>query len=224
MTYVNTIKYRLIHYLNDDCAGKGDLHIIYKGKEGAYMEVRSANIALTNRAAAAIDNSGSNSREQQQALKVASVVSDENQELDDQSVMLSISAAGLKRSLLLERQAEKEESEDSGEEAFSGEAEIEDMLKKMEGLSSQVINGNFSITDRLNFNSEIEKLTTELGRLSGGSALVTKENCNQISQRISDLTRTISNAAVYRNSARSIFMVNSRQPVKPMNTRLDIVL
>lgn len=224
LTYVNTIKYRLIHYLNDDCAGKGDLHIIYKGKEGAYMEVRSANIALTNRAAAAIDNSGSNSREQQQALKVASVVSDENQELDDQSVMLSISAAGLKRSLLLERQAEKEESEDSGEEAFSGEAEIEDMLKKMEGLSSQVINGNFSITDRLNFNSEIEKLTTELGRLSGGSALVTKENCNQISQRISDLTRTISNAAVYRNSARSIFMVNSRQPVKPMNTRLDIVL
>lgn len=187
------------------------------------MEVRSANIALTNRAAAAIDNSGSNSREQQQAMKVASVVPDENQELDDQSVMLSISAAGLKRSLSLERQAEKEESEDGGEEAFSGEAEIEDMIKKMEGLSSQVINGNFSITDRLNFNREIEKLTTELGRLSG-SSLVTKENCNQISQRISDLTRTISNAAVYCNSARSIFMVNSRQHAKTMNTRLDIVL
>lgn len=79
------------------------------------MEVRSANIALTNRAAAAIDNSGSNSREQQQAMKVASVVPDENQELDDQSVMLSISAAGLKRSLSLERQAEKEESEDGGD-------------------------------------------------------------------------------------------------------------
>ncbi len=200
------------------------LHIIYKGKEGAYMEVRSANIALTNRAAAAIDNSGSNNREQQQAMKVAGVVSEENQELDDQSVMLSISAAGLKRSLSLERQAEKDESEDGGEEAFSGEAEIEDMLKKMEGLSSQVINGNFSITDRLNFNNEIERLTTELGRISGGSALVTKENCNQIAQRISDLTRTINNAAVYRNSARSIFMVNSKKPVKPMNTRLDIVL
>ncbi len=188
------------------------------------MEVRSANIALTNRAAAAIDNSGSNNREQQQAMKVAGVVSEENQELDDQSVMLSISAAGLKRSLSLERQAEKDESEDGGEEAFSGEAEIEDMLKKMEGLSSQVINGNFSITDRLNFNNEIERLTTELGRISGGSALVTKENCNQIAQRISDLTRTINNAAVYRNSARSIFMVNSKKPVKPMNTRLDIVL
>lgn len=188
------------------------------------MEVRSASIALTNRAAAAIDNSGSNGREQQQAMRVASVVQDDTQELDDQSVMLSISAAGLKRSMLLERQTEKEEREDSGEEAFSGEAEIEDMLKKMEGLSSQVINGNFSISDRLNFNTEIAKLTTELNRLSGGSILVTKENCSQISQRISDLTRTISNAAVYRNSARSIFMVNSRQPLKSVNTSVDIIL
>lgn len=204
--------------------GKGDSHIIYEGKEGAYMEVRSANIALTNRAAAAIDNSGSDGREQQQAMKVNRVVSDENQELDDQSVMLSISAAGLRKSMLLERQAEKEDSEDGEEEAFSGEAEIEDMLKKMEGLSSQVINGNFSTSDRLNFNGEIDKLTSEISRLSGGGALVTKENCYQLLQRISDLTRTISSAAVYRNSARSVFMVNSRQPAKPMNTRLDIVL
>ena len=36
------------------------------------MEVRSANIALTNRAAAAIDNSGSNGKEQQHAMKVSS--------------------------------------------------------------------------------------------------------------------------------------------------------
>lgn len=204
---------------------KGEPHIIYKGKEGAYMEVRSANIALTNRAAAAIDNSGSDGREQQHAMKVNSAAPDENQELDDQSVMLSISAAGLRRSLLLERQAEKEESGDNDEEeAFSGEAEIEDMLKKMEGLSSQVINGHFSISDRLNFNSEIDKLTNEIGRLSGGGAAATKESCTQLSQRISDLTRIINNAAVYRNSARSVFMVNSKQPAKPVNTRLDIVL
>lgn len=189
------------------------------------MEVRSANIALTNRAAAAIDNSGSDGREQQHAMKVNSAAPDENQELDDQSVMLSISAAGLRRSLLLERQAEKEESGDNDEEeAFSGEAEIEDMLKKMEGLSSQVINGHFSISDRLNFNSEIDKLTNEIGRLSGGGAAATKESCTQLSQRISDLTRIINNAAVYRNSARSVFMVNSKQPAKPVNTRLDIVL
>ena len=94
----------------------------------------------------------------------------------------------------------------------------------MEGLSSQVINGHFSISDRLNFNSEIEKLTNEINRLNGENAIVTKNNCMQLSQRISDLTRNISAAAVYRNSARTVFMVNSKQPVRPTNTRLDITL
>ena len=60
------------------------------------MEVRSANIALTNRAAAAIDNSGSNGKEQQHAMKVSSAVSEENQEPDEQSVTVSISAAGIR--------------------------------------------------------------------------------------------------------------------------------
>ena len=184
------------------------------------MEVRNAGIALTNRAATAIDNSGSNGKEQQHAMKVSSAVPEENQELDEQSVMVSISAVGRKRSLQLEKQTEKE----SDEEGFTGEAEIEDMMKKMEGLSSQVINGHFSISDRLNFNSEIEKLTNELSRLSGGNAAITKNSCIQLAQKISDLTRSISDAAVYRNSARTVFMVNSKQPVKPMNTRVDIVL
>lgn len=189
------------------------------------MEVRSANIALTNRAAAAIDNSGSNGKEQQHAMKVSSAVSEEKQEFDEQSVMISISAAGLKRSLQLERQAEKDTNEEeSSEESFTGEAEIEDMMKKMEGLSSQVINGHFSISDRLNFNTEIEKLTDELNCLNGGNAVVTKNGCIQLAQKIADLTRSVSDAAVYRNSARTIFMVNSKQPTKPMNTRVDITL
>ena len=146
-------------------------------------------------------------------------------ELDDESVMLSISAAGLKRSLQLDKQAEKEEGETEGdEESFNGATELDDMMKKMEGLSSQVINGHFSISDRLNFNTEIEKLTNELNRLSGGNLAVTKNGCIQLSQKISALTRSISEAAVYRNSARTIFMVNSKQPAKPTNTRVDIML
>lgn len=188
------------------------------------MEVRSANIALTNRAAAAIDNSGSNGKEQHPAMKVNSAVPEESQDLDEQSVMISISAAGLRRSLLLEKQAEKDESRDDDEEVFSGEAEIEDMVKKMEGLSSQVINGHFSVSDRLNFNVEIDKLTNELNRLSGDIASATKNDCVQLAQRISDLTRIISDAAVYRNSARTVFMVNSKQPANSMNARLDIIL
>ena len=188
------------------------------------MEVRNANIVLTNRAAAAIDNSGSNGKGQQHAMKVNSAVPEENQELDDESVMISISAAGLKRSMQLEKQAEKEEDDaESDEESFNGETELEDMMKKMEGLSSQVINGHFSISDRLNFNTEIEKLTNELNRMSGGNTTVTKTGCFQLSQKISSLTRSISDAAVYRNSARTIFMVNSKQPAKPTNTRVCLL-
>lgn len=192
------------------------------------MEVRNANMALTNRAATAIDNSGSNGRERQRAVKAVRAAGDENQDTDDQSVMLSISAAGLRRSLLMEKQAQKEEekkeSDDTDDDDFSGDAEIEAMLKKMEGLSSQVINGHFYSSDRINFSGEIDKLTAELGRLGGGSADVTKESCIQLSQRIAELTRVISGAAVYRNSARRVFMVNSRQSERPVSSRLDIML
>lgn len=190
------------------------------------MEVRSENNALLNtsllnRAATAIDNSGSENREKQQAKRVSSAALDDKTEFDDQSVLLSISAAGLKRSLSMERQAAKEESE---EETFSGEMEIEDMLKKMEGLSSQVVNGHFSISDRLNFNIEINKLTSELNRLDSSQAAITKDDCCQLSQRISDLIRIVSDAAVYSNSARTIFMVNSKQSEKAMQTKMDIAL
>ncbi|MBO5030888.1 MAG: hypothetical protein J6D08_03210 [Lachnospiraceae bacterium] len=185
------------------------------------MEVRSENNTLLNRAAVAIDNYGSGDRERQQAKRINSAAADENTELDEQSVLLSLSAAGLRRSLLLERQAANEESE---EETFSRDAEIEDMMKKMEGLSSQVINGNFSISDRLNFNTEIHKLTNELNRLSSGQTAAAKDDCCQLAQRISDLTRIISDAAVYSNSARTVFMVNSKQPANTMRTKLDIAI
>lgn len=107
------------------------------------MEVRSANIALTNRAAAAIDNSGSNGKEQHPAMKVNSAVPEESQDLDEQSVMISISAAGLRRSLLLEKQAEKDENRDDDEEVFSGEAEIEDMVKRWKVFPARSSTGTF---------------------------------------------------------------------------------
>lgn len=115
------------------------------------MQVRNANTALLNRAATAIENSYSDAQEKQEAVRVNTGALEENAENEEQSVMLSISAAGRKQSELLANQAENE-----GEESmFSGEAELEGMLKKMEGLSSQIINGYFSISDRLNFNNEM---------------------------------------------------------------------
>lgn len=184
------------------------------------MQVRSTNTALLNRAASAIENSYSDEREKQEALRVNAGALEENAENEEQSVMLSISAAGMKQSKLLSNQTENE-GEDS---EFSGEAELERMLKKMEGLSSQIINGYFSISDRLNFNNEIQRLNTELNRLNSDAAAATKEDCTQLSKKISDLTKIISDAAVYRQSARNVFMVNSKQPTKVMRTKLDIAI
>ena len=184
------------------------------------MQVRNANTALLNRAATAIENSYSDAQEKQEAVGVNTGALEENAENEEQSVMLSISAAGRKQSELLANQAENE-----GEESmFSGEAELEGMLKKMEGLSSQIINGYFSISDRLNFNNEIQRLNTELNRLNNDAASATKEDCTQLSKKISDLTKIISDAAVYRQSARNVFMVNSKQPAKAVRTQLDIAI
>ena len=104
------------------------------------------------------------------------------------------------------------------------ESEIEEMMKKMEGLSSQVINGNFSMQDRLNFQGEIKKLTTELNRMNGDGISFTKFDNTQLSQRISDLTRTISEAAVYHRTATALFMVKNQQKAGMVRTRLDIAI
>jgi len=183
------------------------------------MEVRGANIALTNRASAAIDSFGSEEKERQQAKKAIVAAENEESGFEDQSVLLSISAAGMRRSQLLEKQAAEE-----SENTFSGELELEMMMKKMEGLSSQVINGSFSKSDRLNFSVEISRLSSEIDRLNGDGVVVTKGDCSRLSQRISDLTRVISDAAVYRNSARTVFMINSKQPEKAVHTQLDIAI
>lgn len=184
------------------------------------MQVRDTRAALLNRAASAIENAYSDDREKQEAKRLNTGESEENPENEEQSVMLSISAAGMKRSKLLANQTEGE----GDESGFSGEAELERMIKKMEGLSSQIINGYFSISDRLNFNNEIQRLNTELNRLNGDAASATKEDCSQLSKKISDLTKIISDAAVYRQSARNMFMVNSKQPAKAVRTQLDIAI
>lgn len=184
------------------------------------MEVRSANTALLNKAATAVDGYGSDGREKQQPQKVHNAAAEIESELEEQPVKLSISAAGMRRS----QQLEKQPSEEAGEDAFTGEVELDNMLKKMEGLSSQVINGHFSISDRLNFNNEINRLTYELNSLNGNGATVTMEDCSRLSQRISDLTRIISDAAVYRNSARTVFVVNSKQPAMVPRATVDIAI
>ena len=137
-------------------------------------------------------------------------------EQEDESVKVSISAAGMRESLKLEKQAAKEE--------MASATEIEEMMKKMEGLSSQVINGNFSMTDRLNFQREIKELTLELSRAGGNGISFTKNDNVQLSQKMNDLTRMINEAAVYHRSASAVFMVKNRQTTGMQRTFLDIAI
>ena len=98
------------------------------------------------------------------------------------------------------------------------------MMKKMDGLSSQVINGNFSMSDRLNFRQEIKKLTSEISRAGGNGISFTKNDNVQLSQKISDLTRMINDAAVYHRNASAVFMVKNRQTTGTQRTILDIAI
>lgn len=183
------------------------------------MEVKSAGVTLQlNTAAIAVDNMGSDGNQREQAKKVENAEAEKKLEQAEESVKVSISAAGMRKSLRLEQLAAQQESE------LATESEIEEMMKKMDGLSSQVINGNFSIQDRLNFQSEIKKLTNELNRMNGDGISFTKYDNDQLSQKINDLTRTINDAAVYHRSATALLMVKNQQKAGIARTRLDIAI
>lgn len=183
------------------------------------MEVKSTGVTLQlNSAPIAIDNMGSDENQREQAKKVEAAETEKKPEQADESVKVSISAAGMRKSLRLEQLAAQQENE------LATESEIEEMMKKMDGLSSQVINGNFSIQDRLNFQSEIKMLNNELNRMNGDGISFTKYDNDQLSQKINDLTRTINDAAVYHRSATALFMVKNQQKAGIVRTRLDIAI
>ena len=181
------------------------------------MEVKSASSALQlNSAAAAVENGSSGGNNRQHTRKLEAVLLEEKPEQEEESVKVSISAAGLRESLKLEKQAAREE--------LASASEIDEMMKKMDGLSSQVINGNFSMSDRLNFRQEIKKLTSEISRAGGNGISFTKNDNVQLSQKISDLTRMINDAAVYHRNASAVFMVKNRQTTGTHRTILDIAI
>lgn len=185
------------------------------------MEVKSSNSTLQlNRAATAVDNSSSGGNSRQQFMELGNSNSGKQDEKKEETVRLSISAAGLRQSLLRERQAEKENNAKQRETQ-----EIDEMLKKMEGLSSQVINGHFSTTDRINFNNEINRLTDEINKLNGEGISFRSYDSEKVNQKINDLTRIINDAAVYRRSASAVFVVNNRQLSEvTKKTKLDITI
>ncbi len=184
------------------------------------MEVKGAGVTLQlNAAAIAVDNSGADGNRKEQSKKVERVTVGKKAEHTEDSVQVSISAAGMRQSIRSEQLAAQQE-----EDELASASELEEMMKKMDGLSSQIINGNFSIQDRLNFQGEIKNLTNELNRINGDGISFTKFDNAQLSQKINELTRIINDAAVYHRSATAMFMVKNQQKAGIARTRLDIAI
>lgn len=179
------------------------------------MEVKSANVTLQlNHATTAVDNSGSDRSNKQ--VETKNVLAEPKQDAtEEESVKVYISAAGLRKSQNVE----------TSEQDMMSEAEVEEMMKKVEGLSSQVVNGHFSIASRLEFQAEIQKLSDEIKRLNGEGISFSKSDNIQISKRISDLTIKMNEAAVYHRSANAYFIVKSQKmPNRSIRNTLDIAI
>lgn len=182
------------------------------------MEVKSARTMLQlNRAATAVDNSGSESSNKQEYAKKVNGTTQELQDTEEETVKLSISVAGMRKSM-------NHEGVQANEGMLVTSEEIEDMRRKIEGLSSQVINGNFSMTDRNSFQMQIQVLTKELNQYSGEGISFSRYDNTSLSQKISNLTKTINEAAVYHRSASVMFKVNNQKLTGYTRTKLDIAI
>lgn len=175
---------------------------------------------IVARTATAVDNNGSNGNQRRQTYQPRVRTAQEQPEQEEEPVKLSISAAGLRESLRLEREAAKAQTADA---ELATQTEIDEMLKKMDGLSSQVINGNFSMTDRLSFQKEFSQLAIEIADAQKGTAFTKIDNV-QLSQKITDLTRRINDAAVYHRRASTVFMVKNGQPTGTETSFLNIAI
>ena len=183
------------------------------------MEVKSASHSLQrNRSTTRVERYGSKEQSSQQFVKGKTAEVEKQTSCEEESVMLSISAAGLRRSMLLDKQ------EGQKKESFSHEKTLDEMAKKMKGLSSQVINGQFSVSDRLNFYQEIKNLTEELSTLSDKGTSVTQKECTSLSQKISNFTKIINDAALYRKNATSIFVESTKLQISNIKTNFDVAI
>lgn len=182
------------------------------------MEVKSARAMLQmNRAATAVDNSGSDGTSKQEYAKKVNAATEEAADQVEETVKLSISAAGMRKS-------KSQEGVQANEGMLVSSEEIEEMKRKIEGLSSQVINGNFSMTDRNSFQMQIQVLAREINQYSGDGILFSRYDNVQLSQKINDLTKTINEAAVYHRSASVMFKVKSQQLSGYTRTKFDIAI
>jgi hypothetical protein len=189
---------------------KIDWTAAYFTKEELNMEVRIAKLTmLLNRAvessAKTNTNSDNNNEQFTPNIQSASVEAEEKQqeknEIDSHAVYVSLSAKGNKHSRLLNMPQALDDAENDEAELFDDEADgvdakgtyQEQMTDKLRGLSHQVINGELSTTDKMNFDVELKSLMALLDNADDES------KCQVLSERINDLTMLINDATAYRS-------------------------
>jgi hypothetical protein len=169
------------------------------------MEVRIAKLTmLLNRAveSSAKTNTNSDNNGEQFTPSLPNMPIDtetdrqEKNEMDSHAAMISLSSKGIKHSRLLAWQeiSDTQEKEDIILEDNTKGTYHEQMTDKIQGLSDQIINGELSTTDKMNFDAELKALMALLDNADDES------KCEVLSERINDLAILINDATVYRNN------------------------
>jgi hypothetical protein len=182
------------------------------------MEVRIAKLTmLLNRAveSSAKTNTNSEDNGQQFTQSVSTVAAEEepkrqeSDEIDSRTAMLSLSSKGIKHSRLLAWQEDMEADEEpegileTSKQDDTNKTYYDQMTDKLHGLSNQVINGELSTTDKLNFDSELKALMALLENADDES------KCEVLSERIDDIAVLINDATVYRNNHMAVFKLTN---------------
>jgi hypothetical protein len=118
----------------------------------------------------------------------------DKKELSSQDAMLSLSSKGAKHSSILFQSSETDSDEEE-----TDITKFDEMTKQLKGLSTQVVNGHFSATDKMNFDTELKLLSALLKNADNES------KCEILSERINNLSRIVNSAAVYNDMDLAVF-------------------
>lgn len=185
------------------------------------MDYMNTNVSLQlNKAAAKIEHSSPDGRNSQayERRVLHQEKEEEKKELtaEEKLVSLSISLEGLQRMQI------KENFEEVVEEA--SEDEVEYMKKRMEGLSSQAVNGGFTMADRIRFQTEIKFLSDEVIRINNGAISFTKADNAEISKRIDELAKEMNELSRRRRPSSSFAIIANQQKMAAAANKFNIAI
>jgi hypothetical protein len=180
------------------------MYCFYFTKEEKAMEVRIARVTTLLNKAVEGTNKSSNKTKDNNFLsnwlddgKTDQNGKSDKKELSSQDAMMLLSSKGAKHSGVLFQSSDNNYTDIDAEEA--GLTKFDEMTKQLKGLSTQVVNGQFSATDKMNFDTELTLLSALLKNADNES------KCEILSERINNLSRIVNSAAVYSDMDLAVF-------------------